>query len=245
MGFTDECFSETADEMIDSALDSSNAWLSGIDRSRLETDKYIRLNFAATGSVSDSEPFLPFANGAFATTSGKAELYSEALKQQGLDPVVGFTPPSESRNGGDARAFPLELLARKADNFLNSTFSNVPAVQLMEADQTDVLEINTIDATARGITDGAMVRVFNRRGELRLKARVDGRVQAGVVSSRLQWAKLTPGSKNINVLTSEKLTDLGNSATFYSVLVEVELFQPRCDGGDTRRNLDARDSSTV
>ena len=31
--------------------------------------------------------------------------------------------------------------------------------------------------------------------------------------------------RNINVLTSEKLTDLGNSATFYSVLVEVELFQ--------------------
>ena len=27
----------------------------------------------------------------------------------------------------------------------------------------------------------------------------------------------------INVLTSEKLTDMGNSATFYPVLVEVEL----------------------
>ena len=33
---------------------------------------------------------------------------------------------------------------------------------------------------------------------------------------------------NINVLTSEKLTDLGNSATFYSVLVEVGLFQAGC-----------------
>jgi hypothetical protein len=28
------------------------------------------------------------------------------------------------------------------------------------------------------------------------------------------------------VLTSEKLTDMGNSATFYSVLVEVELAKP-------------------
>jgi hypothetical protein len=37
---------------------------------------------------------------------------------------------------------------------------------------------------------------------------------------------LTPGGSNINTLTSEKLTDMGNSATFYSVLVEVELAKP-------------------
>ena len=69
--------------------------------------------------------------------------------------------------------------------------------------------------------------MFNRRGEITLTARVDGKVQPGVVSASLYWAKLSPNSKNINVLTSEKLTDLGNSATFYSVLVEVELFQAR------------------
>jgi anaerobic selenocysteine-containing dehydrogenase len=54
---------------------------------------------------------------------------------------------------------------------------------------------------------------------------VDGRVQPGTVSAKLHWAKLSEGGKNINVLTSEKLTDMGNSATFYSVLVEVERFQ--------------------
>lgn len=70
------------------------------------------------------------------------------------------------------------------------------------------------------------MRVFNDRGEISLKARVNGKVPPGVVSARLNWAKLTPGNRNINVLTSEKLSDMGNSATFYSVLVEVELFQP-------------------
>ena len=64
------------------------------------------------------------------------------------------------------------------------------------------------------------------RVEVMLRARVDGAVQAGVVSAKLHWAKLNSGSRNINVLTSEKLTDLGNSATFYSVLVEVELVKP-------------------
>ena len=67
--------------------------------------------------------------------------------------------------------------------------------------------------------------IVSGRGELQLKARVNGSVSPGVVAAKLDWAKLTPGGKNINVLTSEKLTDMGNSATFYSVLVEVELFQ--------------------
>jgi anaerobic selenocysteine-containing dehydrogenase len=150
-------------------------------------------------------------------------LYSEALKAQGLDPVVHFEPPGESRHSEQARIFPLELLARKSDNFLNSSFSNLPSI--LEMEDIGLLEMNSADARARGVTDGDQVRVFNRRGEILLKARVDGVLQPGVVCARLSWAKLGPQGRNINVLTSEKLTDLGNSATFYSVLVEVELFQ--------------------
>jgi len=85
--------------------------------------------------------------------------------------------------------------------------------------------MNRADAEPRGIHDGDTVRAFNRRGAMKLTARVDGAVQPGVVAAKLNWAKLTPGNRNINVLTSEKLTDMGNSATFYSVLVEVELFR--------------------
>jgi anaerobic selenocysteine-containing dehydrogenase len=92
-------------------------------------------------------------------------------------------------------------------------------------EEMGLLELHPDDARKRSIRDGDMVRAFNRRGEIQLKARVDGRVSPGVVAAKLNWAKLTPGGHNINVLTSEKLTDLGNSATFYSVLVEVELFQ--------------------
>jgi anaerobic selenocysteine-containing dehydrogenase len=192
----------------------------------LQREGHVRLNFAASNESTPQQadgvpaPFLPFAQGNFRTPSGKAELYSEAMKALGLDPVADFTPPAESRNGTDKRKYPLELLARKADNFLNSTFSNQPSIQQME--DPDLLEINSADARARGIVDGSTVKVYNHRGEIFLKARVDGVVQPGVVSARLNWAKLSPGFRNINVLTSEKLSDLGNSATFYSVLVEVE-----------------------
>ena len=226
MGFEDECFRESVDQIIDVALDSDHPWLQGIDRQRLEREGHVRLSFEkqfADHGSQFSDFFLPFARGGFFTPSGKAELYSESLKAQGLDPVVHFEPPSESRHGRQAKAFPLELLARKSDNFLNSTFSNLPAIQEME--EAGLLELNAIDAQARRIADGDRVRVFNRRGNIVLKARVDGAVQPGVVCARLHWAKLSPERRNINVLTSEKLTDLGNSATFYSVLVEVELFQ--------------------
>jgi anaerobic selenocysteine-containing dehydrogenase len=108
---------------------------------------------------------------------------------------------------------------------LNWTFSNLPGMQQLEKKETGLLEMNAADARPRRISDGDTVRVYNRRGDIHLKARVDGKVQPGVACARLSWAKLGSGT-NLNVLTSEKLTDLGNSATFYSVLVEVELSKP-------------------
>ena len=249
MGFEDECFNESVEDMMEQALESENPWLEGITRERLEGEGHIRLNFQAnleggpakTGSstpsldspgesshsarndIANGGFFLPFAHGNFRTPSGKALLYNQELKKQGLDPVAEFVPPDESRHTANAKAFPLELLARKADNFLNSTFTNQSSLRSME--EVGLLEMSVKDAEPRGIRDGDPVRVFNERGEIQLKARVDGRVSAGVVAAKLNWAKLTPGNRNINVLTSEKLTDIGNSATFYSVLVEVELFQ--------------------
>jgi anaerobic selenocysteine-containing dehydrogenase len=245
MGFEETCFTETVDQMIDLALDSANPLLEGLSRERLEQSA-VRCNFQGprsevedqtaelrsagqpraavpTYSEKGSNPFLPFAHGNFRTASGKAELYSEALKAQGLDPVAEFRPPAESRNSDAQKQFPLELLARKHDNFLNSTFSNLPSIQQME--ESGLLEISRQDAQSRGIRDDDEVRVFNARGEIFLKARVDGKVQPGMVSAKLNLPKLTPGFQSVNSLTSEKLADLGNSATFYSVLVEVELSQ--------------------
>jgi anaerobic selenocysteine-containing dehydrogenase len=248
MGFTEDCFRATVDEAIDSVLDTEHPWLTGIDRARLEREGHVRLNFsrdchpeavsiaaeveapsgspnplpksrAERGSAAASY-FLPFAEGGFPTPSGKAEFYSESLLAQGLDPVVAFVPPTESRHTPHARTYPLELLARKADNFLNSTFTNLPDLQQME--DRHLLEMTTADAEARGVRDGDRVRVFNARGEIELTARVNGAVPPGVVAARLDWAKLSPQVRNINVLTSDRLNDMGAGATFYSVLVEVE-----------------------
>jgi len=45
------------------------------------------------------------------------------------------------------------------------------------------------------------------------------------VAARLDWSKLgrdlSGGGSNVNALTSERLTDIGRGATFYSTLVQV------------------------
>jgi anaerobic selenocysteine-containing dehydrogenase len=247
MGFEDPCFRDSVNEMIDAALASGHPWLAGITRERLQKEGQIRLNFGLGNSDLGFEEtrqqgakeirnpksqmpnayFLPFKEGGFFTSSGKAEFYSGQLAQQGLDPVAAFVPPLESRHrlgragtDGDMAKHPLELLPRKCDNFVNSTFANLPGHQQME--DPDLLEISRDDARARRISDGDPVRVFNDRGEIHLRARVDGTVQAGVVAARLSWAKLSRDGGNINVLTSERLTDIGRAATFYSTLVQVE-----------------------
>jgi anaerobic selenocysteine-containing dehydrogenase len=221
--------------MIDKALASGDPMLEGIDRARLEREHWISLTScgAERGMQLDHDrapslcagreekPFLPFAEG-FATPSGKALLRNDSLVQIGLDPVASFTPPSESRHTAAARKFPLEMLGRKADNFLNTTFCNVESVQPLEENTRDVLEINRSDAESRGIQDGDQVRVWNDRGSLLLRAHVNGAVQPGVVAARLGWAKLSPNGANVNVLTSERLTDIAGGPTFYSCLVEVE-----------------------
>jgi anaerobic selenocysteine-containing dehydrogenase len=208
MGFPEACFDDREDALIDQALETDDPWFAGITRERLEREGHVPLQLPmnADGEV------LPFSTAEwFRTPSGRGELV----------PVPVFNAPAESRAHAAEGAYPLEFLPRKADNYMNSTFANLPQHQRMEARTAGVLEIHGSDAAARAIVTGDEVDVFNGRGSLTLKALVNGHVGAGVVAARLDWNKLSPGGANVNALTSETLTDLGGGPTFYSTLVEV------------------------
>ena len=208
MGFTEACFDDRDDELIDQALETNHPWFAGITRERLEREGHVPLQLPvdAAGEV------LPFSTAEwFKTPSGRGE----------LTPVPVFAAPTESRANAAKGAYPLEFLPRKADNYMNSTFANLPPHQRMESRTAGVLEMHGIDAKARAIVTGDEVEVFNGRGRIALKAVVNGHVGAGVVSARLDWNKLSAGGGNVNALTSETLTDIGGGPTFYSTLVEV------------------------
>jgi anaerobic selenocysteine-containing dehydrogenase len=110
------------------------------------------------------------------------------------------------------------LISPKNDDSMNSTFGNRP-----DQDRaTAVLYMHSEDAAARGIASGDLVRAFNSRGSIVLNAQVNGAVSRGVVSApSTRWPKLAPDRSNVNMLTSERLTDAGGGPTFYSCLVEV------------------------
>ena len=79
------------------------------------------------------------------------------------------------------------------------------------------------DAAARGIADGATVRVFNDRGEYLCKAAVGARARPGVVNGLgVWWRKDGLAGSNVNQLTHQRLTDIGRAPSFYDCLVEVE-----------------------
>jgi anaerobic selenocysteine-containing dehydrogenase len=215
LNFTEDCFTDSDEEIARQALDSKHPALSGITLDGLRERGWVRLTLPDT--------FAPFAEGNFGTPSGKCELYSERLAAEGLPAVPDFIPPRESRASSPqlAKKFPLALVSPAAHAFLNSSFANLP--KQLRQERVPFVEINPQDAAARGISDGDRVRAFNARGACELRAVVTTRARAGVVvSPSVWWNKLSPDKANINQLTSQGLTDMGGGATFYDALVEIE-----------------------
>ena len=162
----------------------------------------------------------PFAQGGFPTASGKCEFFSERLAAQGLDGLPDYLPNYEPANA--QATYPLAMISPPARNFLNSSFVNVKSLRDMEGEP--LLEIHPDDAATRQVKDGAMVRVFNDRGSYQCKAQISTRAQVGmVVGLGIWWRKLGTDGKNVNELTSQRLTDMGRAPVFYDCAVQVEM----------------------
>jgi len=214
MGFAEECFRDSDEDICRQALESSHPRMRGIEWDSLKAKGWQRLNVP--------ERFAPFAQGNFGTPSGKCEFYSETAKSMGMDPLPTYIPPRESAqsNAALARRYPLAIISPPNRHFLNSSFANMPFA-IAEAKEPG-LEIHPKDAAARGIANGDAVRIFNDRGSLTARARVSDKAREGVVVAlSVWWRKLTSDGRNANELTSQALTDIGGGATFYDCLVDV------------------------
>ncbi|MBZ5622132.1 MAG: molybdopterin-dependent oxidoreductase [Acidobacteriia bacterium] len=204
MGFDDDCFADSEDDMIRTLLDSPHPFVHGITLEELDREGSVRLRLP--------EPFLPFATGGFGTGDGKCHFRAAELD---------YTPPVESRHGDPAlrRKYPLEMISPKNDDSMNSTFGHRDAVDL----ETATLHLSAADAAGRAIHTSDQVRIYNDRGSCVLVAQVDDTVEPGVVCApSVRWGKRSPGKRNVNALTSDRLTDAGGGPTFYSCLVQVE-----------------------
>jgi len=200
MGFTEACFADDDLSLVRQAVNGS------IDFAELQQRGWVKLPIADA----------PFAHGGFKTPSGKARACAPGVA------LPDHKPNRECRasNAELAQRYPLAMISPPARNFLNSTFVNVKSLRDIEAEP--VLEMHASDATARGLADGQVVKVYNERGEYHCALRVNQRARPGVVNGLgVWWRKLGRNGTNVNELTQQGLTDLGRAPTFYDCLVEV------------------------
>jgi anaerobic selenocysteine-containing dehydrogenase len=175
------------------------------------------LDFAqlrAAGAVS----LAPDSGQEFHTPSGRLEFYSEAMAEAGLPPMPDWRPDAQEER--DAARWPLRLLTAPGYFQSHTAFSGVAFLRRREGAPCCVLHPD--DAAARGLVDGDRVRLFNQRGAVGLVLRVADEVRPGVV--------LVPGQRpdgetlegTINLLCSDRFTDLGEGATYQSTFLDIE-----------------------
>ncbi len=163
-------------------------------------------------------PEVTYSDRKFPTPSGKVELYSEKKKSLGFDPLPIHL---ELEEGPDKtpelfKKYPLNFISYHSKMSMHSMDYKTPLIR--EIQPEPLLEINPVDAVARSIQNGDAVMVHNDRGSVKLKAKVSKVVRAGVVAMEQGWS-LDKGCANL--LTSDRLTDLGYGSTYFTCLVQV------------------------
>ena len=204
MGFTEPELFEDDETLLRSAV-------TGMDVDELREQGFLRLNVP--------DDMLPYREGGFATPSGRAMLANDDL----ADPLPDFRSPVETpHNGHEGSALPLRLLTPKNHTrFLNTSYSHLPGHG--DRETGPFVEIDPADAAARGIVEGAPVRVWNDRGELTLPATLSDRLRPGVVAVPFGWWGEDGAPATANTLTSAADTDWGGGVAFFDTVVEVAL----------------------
>lgn len=172
----------------------------------------------------------------FPTPTGKVELYSETFLDHGYDPL----PAAQDRRDQFDGAYPLILTSNKLMQYIHSSGRGIPALRRQAP--RPYLEINPADAAARGIENGAPVRLSTRLGGIRLTAKVTDRVPAGVVSTQTGWWEACrelglPGydpfgqdGANVNLIISNEVLDpISGSAPLKDYPCRVDLIPGATD----------------
>ncbi|WP_408010565.1 molybdopterin-dependent oxidoreductase [Pseudalkalibacillus sp. A8] len=199
MGFTEQCFQNTEEDMIRDALDNPGSpYLNGLTLDQLKKDGWAKLKLEKETTFPATIP----------TASGKIELVSP------IDDQLREMEQSENRH------FPLQLISGPNHQFLNSIFSNLESLQALEK---PVVYIHPSDAEARDLRTGNFVELFNELGNVRLQAEVTEDVSEGLlITQGLWWDDEEKERHSINFLTPDGLSDIGKGATFFNCFVDIK-----------------------
>jgi len=214
LGF-DEYF-KTEEEFIDLLLDSGDPSIEGINVQRLKE-----------GPATIKSPPRPTdhtASAQFRTPSGRIEFYVEKLLPFG-EALPVHKEPLESNRTPLARKYPLSLVQVHSKFHVHSSY--VKSAWLHELDTEPLLEINPADASKRQIQDGDLVEMFNDRGQVKVKAKLNAGVQPGVVNLTHGWWPSHFREGNLNALTNDAINPAQEAAYEANMCMNDNLVEVR------------------
>ena len=212
MGVAETHYAKSDEGLVREFLAKGDASVRGVTWEQLDRDGWVRVNLP--------RPYMPFANGA-PTPSGKVEFYSAWMERQGLPALPTYVPLAEGPDNRELVArFPLQCIVPPNRFFLNSSFSQSELLRRRQG--AAIAMLAAADAAARGIGDGDSIRVESPRGAARFTARITDATRPGVVVIEgIWWHRFSPDGLGVNVLTSDRVADLGGGPAFHSNLVQV------------------------
>ena len=173
---------KSEEEIIDFFLKPS-----GLTREQLERDHPEGAYYAE----------VKYRQGKYRTPSGKIELYSETLAENGYDPIPHHIEPSRSPMSTPElyKKYPLILTTgARIPEYTHTQFRQVASMQKTAPEP--LAEIHPDTAKKYGISDGDIMTVETVKGKVNLKAKTTEALLPGVVSIPHGWAKA-----NANLLT--------------------------------------------
>ena len=139
----------------------------------------------------------------FNTTSGRIDVYYDTRLAFDQALPTWEEPNEASPENPAIEKYPLIFMQRRSKYRVHGMFSD--ATWLQELVRPD-LEINPVDAKARGLETGDVVEVFNDRGSFKCKCLLTDAVRPGsVVIMEGTWAKYLEGG-NIQNVTNDYVT---------------------------------------
>ena len=173
------------------------------------------------------------------TPSGKIEIYSKTVDSFNYDDCPGhptWLEPCEWL-GSKNKNYPLHLISNQPKNKLHSQMDHGGYSKSFKIKDREPIEMNSVDASSRGINEGDIVKLFNDRGACLAGVNINDNIRPGVVQiSTGAWYD-PEDSKNLktickhgnpNVLTKDKGTSkLGQGPIAHSCLIEVELVKDK------------------
>jgi len=144
------------------------------------------------------------------TVDQKVDLFPEVLDRSSKAGLFRYLPdPGSDR-------WPLALISPASDRTISSTLGELPRPEV-------ALVMHPLDSRARGLEEGASVRVFNELGEVRCRLSIEPTVRPGTVAlPKGLWRSSTANRSTATALAPDTLSDVGEGACFNDARVEVE-----------------------